>query len=122
MEMGAPQLRHFPRRYSQGTSGTFRYQGMEYWQCGQWEGGDTMLWPRSVAGRDGRAAVAALPAQIQPGDQRDVKIPGDGVLAVRTMGRGRHDALAQRHPVNAHVEEAPDDGAEHKEHQRPEVE
>src|ERR1035441_10123313 len=48
VEMDAPQLRHFPRRYSQVTSGTLRYQGMEYWQCGQWEGGDTMLWPNGI--------------------------------------------------------------------------
>src|ERR1017187_9300895 len=48
MEMGVPQFRHFPRRYSQVTSGTFRYQGMEYLQCGQWEGGETMLCPSGI--------------------------------------------------------------------------
>src|ERR1035437_130022 len=44
MERGAPQLRHFPSRYTQVTSGMFKYHGMEYLQCGQWEGGKTMLW------------------------------------------------------------------------------
>ena len=48
MEMGAPQFRHFPRRYSQVTSGMFRYHGMEYLQCGQWEGGETMLCPSGI--------------------------------------------------------------------------
>src|ERR1035437_1213783 len=46
MEMGAPQFRHFPCRDSQVTSGTFRYHGMEYLQCGQWDGGETMLCPK----------------------------------------------------------------------------
>ena len=45
MEMGAPQFRHLPRKYSQVASGMFRYQGIEYLQCGQWEGGETMLSP-----------------------------------------------------------------------------
>src|ERR1035441_4055653 len=45
MEIGALQLRHFPRRNSQLTKGRFRYHGIEYLQCGQWEGGDTMLSP-----------------------------------------------------------------------------
>ena len=48
MEMGAPQFRHFPRSDSQVTSGMFRYHGMEYLQCGQWEGGETMLCPSGI--------------------------------------------------------------------------
>src|ERR1043166_6242088 len=43
--MGAPQLRHRPRRDSHVISGRLRNHGMEYLQCGQWEGGDTMLSP-----------------------------------------------------------------------------
>src|SRR6266850_2115856 len=26
----------------------FKYQGMAYLQCGQWEGGETMLWPSGI--------------------------------------------------------------------------
>src|ERR1700746_1979762 len=44
-EMGAPQLRHLPPRYTQVISGIFRYQGIEYLQCGQCDGGETTLWP-----------------------------------------------------------------------------
>ena len=35
---------------------------------------------------------------------------------------GRDDALAQRHAVDADIEEAADDRAENKEHSRPEME
>src|SRR5262245_55800905 len=45
-EIGAPQLAHFPRSHSQVTSGTFKYQGIEYLQWGQCEGGETTLSPR----------------------------------------------------------------------------
>jgi hypothetical protein len=38
------------------------------------------------------------------------------------MGGRRHDAFSQRQAMDANVEKAPDDRAEHKEHRRPEVE
>ena len=41
--IGAPQLAHRPLSQSQVTSGIFRYQGIEYRQCGQCERGRTRL-------------------------------------------------------------------------------
>jgi len=35
----------FPAQKEPGDQGMFRYHGIEYLQCGQWEGGDTMLCP-----------------------------------------------------------------------------
>src|ERR1019366_7497571 len=75
-----------------------------------------------VADGNGRAAVPAFPVQIQPGGQRDVQIPGDGELAVRTVGGRGDDALPQRQAVDADVEEAPNHGAEDEKHHGPEVE
>ena len=46
--MGALQFLHRPPRTSQVTSGTFRYHGMEYLQCGQCEGGVTTLMPSGI--------------------------------------------------------------------------
>src|SRR5579862_5072164 len=43
--MGAPQLRHLPRSHNHVSSGIFRYHGIEYLQCGQCDGGETMLCP-----------------------------------------------------------------------------
>ena len=41
--MGAPQFLQRPRNASQVISGRFKYQGMEYLQCGQWDRGVMML-------------------------------------------------------------------------------
>src|SRR3974390_2575229 len=47
-EIGAPQFLHRPRSANHVTSGTLRYHGMEYWQCGQCDGGVTMLMPSGI--------------------------------------------------------------------------
>src|SRR5215467_9984381 len=41
--------------------GMLRYQGMEYLQCGQCEGGETMLWPR---GRRWMQTLRKLPTMV----------------------------------------------------------
>src|SRR6266403_4812888 len=46
--MGAPQFLHLPRNNSQVTSGRLRYQGIEYLQWGQCEGGEIMLCPEGI--------------------------------------------------------------------------
>src|SRR5437867_2951822 len=46
--MGAPQFLHLPRSHSHVTSGTLRYHGMACLQCGQWDGGETMLMPNGI--------------------------------------------------------------------------
>src|ERR1039457_3119224 len=43
--MAAPQFLQRPRNANHVTSGTFKYHGMEYLQCGQCDGGVTMLMP-----------------------------------------------------------------------------
>src|SRR5882724_9827549 len=48
IEIGAPQFLHLPRRYNQVISGILKYQGMPYLQCGQWDGGETMLSPSGI--------------------------------------------------------------------------
>src|ERR1017187_2200242 len=77
MEMGVPQFRHFPRRYSQVTSGTFRYQGMEYLQCGQWEGGETMLSP---SGRRWMQTLRKLPI-MEPNTKNTTDQKWNGTVA-----------------------------------------
>ncbi len=75
-----------------------------------------------IAGRNPRTAVPALGPQVNPGNQRDIQIPGNGVVTVRTM-RGRvNDALAQGQTVDADVEEAADHRAEDEEDDAPEAE
>src|SRR6185369_16939494 len=77
---------------------------------------------QKIADRDGSAAIAAFAAEIKPGKERGVEVPGDGVFTMRTMGRRRHDALTERQPMYADVEKAPYDGTEGKQYERPEVE
>src|SRR5215469_9671503 len=47
-EIGAPQFLQRPRNTSHVTSGMFRNQGIEYLQCGQCDGGVTMLRPSGI--------------------------------------------------------------------------
>jgi hypothetical protein len=47
-EMGALQFLQRPRNASHVNSGTFKYHGIEYLQCGQCDGGEIMLSPRGI--------------------------------------------------------------------------
>ena len=76
---------------------------------------------QKIADGDRRGAIGAFPAQVKPGHQRHIQIPGDGVIAVRAM-RGRADnAFVPRHPVDADIEKAADHAAKTKKYERPEV-
>jgi len=77
---------------------------------------------QKIATGNGRFAVGAFATQINPGEQRDVEIPGNGVLAMRTVGARRNHALAERHSVNADIEKTADHATEGEEDQRPEME
>src|SRR5260370_19872661 len=50
-----------------------------------------------VTPADGLAALATLCAQQKPGDEGNVVVPGDGVLAARAAATRRDDALAAPH-------------------------
>ena len=66
-----------------------------------------------VARRDRLAAAAAVPAQQQPGEHRDVVVGLDRRAAAGAV-RGRRDQrLVARQPVGDDVQERADDRAEH---------
>jgi len=58
---------------------------------------------QKVANRNWRSAIPALASQIQPGDEWDVEVPRDRVLAVRAMRRRGNNAFTQGQAVNANV-------------------
>ncbi len=69
-----------------------------------------------------RAAVFALAAEVKPGDEWNIEIPGDGVVAMGAMRWRGDDALPKRHPINAHIKKAPDNGTQKEKYDRPEME
>src|SRR6267143_5853770 len=71
-----------------------------------------------IARADGEATVAAAPAEQQPGEHRDVVVPGDRVTAARTAASRRDDAPPLRQPRDHHVEEAADHGADGEDPER----
>ena len=75
-----------------------------------------------VANRNRVAAIRAFPAQHQPGDERHVQEPGDGVFALRAMGPGVDHAFLPRHPVDADVQKAPDHRTQDEKNDAPEME
>src|SRR5438477_2905750 len=77
---------------------------------------------KEVANRDGCFAVGAFAPQINPGKQRDVEIPGNSVLTARAMRAGKHNALAQRHSMNANIQKTAHHATEREEDQRPKME
>ena len=76
---------------------------------------------QKIAAGNRRPAIPALSAQIEPGCERDVEKPGDGIVAMGTVRRRRDDALPERHPMNADIQEAPYDRSQHEKEHRPEV-
>lgn len=85
------------------------------------EGQPREQFDQKVADGNWLAAIRAFPPEIQPRDERQVQEPGDGILTIRTMRTWVNDALFQRHPVDAHVEETADHRAEQKEDDGPKV-
>src|SRR5262245_8938133 len=77
---------------------------------------------QKVTNRNWGPAIAAFATQVNPRKQRDVEIPWNGVLAMRAMGGRRNNTLAERHPVDANVEETSYHRAEHEDHDRPKME
>src|SRR6185436_15829014 len=65
-----------------------------------------------IADADRRVAGAAPRAQRKPAENRDVLVPRQLAAALRARRRGPDDRLPQRQPVDAHVQEAADDGAD----------
>ena len=71
-----------------------------------------------IAHRDPHSAVAALPAQHQPRDDRDVVVGTDGGVTSGAAGSWLHDRLPPWEPVREHVHEASERGtAEAQQHQ-----
>src|SRR5216683_6533680 len=68
-----------------------------------------------IADRDRRAAVRAPAAKKQPGEERNIEMPGNRIAAMRTMRPGSNQALSAGHPVDADVQKAPDDAAKGEE-------
>ena len=71
---------------------------------------------------NGRAAVFAFAAQIDPRNQWNIQVEGYGVFAVGTMGWRRDDTLSKWQSMNADIEKAPHDGAQDEHNGGPEVE
>ena len=77
---------------------------------------------KKVAHRDAPLTVGASAPQSQPGHQRHIPIPRNGIAAMRTMRRRRDNTQPSRQPVNADVKKAADRAAKHEKGKRPEVE
>jgi len=67
-----------------------------------------------VARGDGTAAGAAAPAEEEPGEEGDIVVRPDRRPAARAVRRRGDDRLFAREPVDADVQETPDDCAEHE--------
>ena len=93
--IGAPQFRQRPRRYSHVNSGMFRYQGIEYLQCGQCEGGETTLSP---SGSRWMHTLRKLPT-IEPNTKNATDQKWNGTLA-QTSGSNIADTIISL-PINA---------------------
>src|SRR5258708_3748221 len=74
-----------------------------------------------IANGNGRAAVGAFAAKIKPGDERQVEVPGNGVIAMRAVRRRKDDAFSARQAMNADIEKAADHAAKKEENQGPEM-
>ena len=59
-----------------------------------------------ISWRDGCFAGAALSPQNQPAQHGHIMVERDEVSAVRAGGARGYDRLAERQPVNTHVQEA----------------
>ena len=66
--------------------------------------------------------MGAAAPQVKPGNQRDIEIPRNVIIAMRAMGRGEDDIFSARQPVDTDVKEAAHDAAEDEKGNCPEME
>ena len=62
-----------------------------------------------IADRNRRATIGTFTSEINPRNQGNVQIEGDGVFAMRTVRRRRNDALLKRQSMDANIEKTSDD-------------
>src|SRR3954470_21692205 len=74
-----------------------------------------------IANGDLSSAIPAFAAEDQPGKQRYIQIPRDGIFAVWTVRRRPDNTFPERQPVNANIEKTSHHGPEDKENDAPEM-
>ena len=100
------------KRVNQGQPGRLRPEGQP---AGAEKNGCQEL-DQNIADGDRAAAIPAFAAEVNPAQQGNVQMPGDGVLAGRAMGPWRNDRLSKRQPMYADIEKAADGGTEYEKH------
>src|SRR5438132_3322599 len=77
---------------------------------------------KKIATRESRAADTAAAAQEQIAEQGNVVIPTNGLEAMAAARSRPDDAFLQRQPVDADIQQAAHDRAEHEQVQQQEYE
>src|SRR5947209_3192369 len=73
-----------------------------------------------IADGEGRPAIPAAATQNPVTEQRDVVVPPNRLKTASAMGRRPDDALFQRQPGDANIEQAADAGPDDERPERPE--
>ena len=74
-----------------------------------------------VAEGDDDMTIGTASTQVKPGNQWDVQIPRDGVIAVGAVGRWTDNTLTDRNAVDADIEKTTNDRPKDKKNNRPKM-